>query len=88
MLAMVDVAGRGMDLSRRMSRILLEVYSRLDGVALTAGVVTVLAERGIPCNMMPHNHRDNVFVPEEMREFALSAVDAVEWSALEKLVQF
>lgn len=78
MLAMGDVAGHGFDVSRPMSRIVLEVYSCLDGVALTAGVATALAERGIPCNMMPLHHRDNVFVPEEMREFALSALDAVE----------
>lgn len=80
MLAMSDVAGPGLDLSRPMSSLVLEVNSRLDGEALTAGVATVRAELGIPCNMMPSNHRDNVFVPEGMRESALEAVEAASYS--------
>lgn len=53
-LAMDDAAELGFDVSMPMSRIVLEVYSALNGVGLTAAVATVLAERGRP---MQHDCR-------------------------------
>lgn len=67
-----DASLHGLDLSMPMSRIVLEVFSALDGVGLTAGVATALADEGIPCNMIAAYHHDNVFVPEQ------KAVKAVE----------
>lgn len=61
-----NATARGFDLSRPMCRIVLEVFSALDEVGLTAGVATALADHGIPCNMMAAYYHDNVFVPEAM----------------------
>lgn len=68
----------GFDASMPLSCIVLGVYSVLDGVGLTAGVATALAEQGIPCNMIAAYHHDNVFVPEEMKELALSVLEALQ----------
>ncbi|RKS88689.1 ACT domain-containing protein [Sphingosinicella microcystinivorans] len=71
----------GFDASMPMSRIVLGVYSALDGVGLTAGVATALAELGIPCNMIAAYHHDNVFIPEEMKELALSVLEALQYAS-------
>jgi hypothetical protein len=46
-----------------MPRIVLEVFSALDGVGLTAGVAAALTAANIPCNMIAGYHHDHVFVP-------------------------
>ncbi|MBX7483503.1 ACT domain-containing protein [Qipengyuania qiaonensis] len=46
------------------ARIVLEVFSDLEGVGLTAAVSGVLAEAGIACNMVAALHHDHAFVPE------------------------
>ncbi|WP_120501874.1 ACT domain-containing protein [Roseovarius sp. EL26] len=51
--------------------ITLQVHSALDGVGLTAAVATLLADNGIPCNMVAAYHHDHAFVPAEMAERAL-----------------
>jgi uncharacterized protein len=53
-----------------MRRIVLEVFSALDGVGLTAGVATALAQENIPCNMVAGYHHDHVFVPAAQAEQA------------------
>jgi uncharacterized protein len=67
-----DAALHHFDLSMPMSRIVLTVLSALDGVGLTAGVATALADEGIPCNMIAAYHHDHVFVPEQL---ALRAIE-------------
>ncbi|MET3824774.1 hypothetical protein ABIC16_000467 [Sphingomonas sp. PvP055] len=76
-----DAAEHGFDLSMPMSRIVLEVFSALDGVGLTAGVATALAESGIPCNMVAAYHHDNVFVPEAMARQAIEILLALQQKA-------
>jgi uncharacterized protein len=71
----------GFDLSMPMSRIVLEVFSALDGVGLTAGVATALADYGIPCNMISAFHHDNVFVPEHMGHRAIDILENVQREA-------
>lgn len=71
----------GFDLSMPMSRIVLEVFSALDGVGLTADVATALADDGIPCNMIAAYHHDNVFVPEHMGHRALDILENVQREA-------
>ena len=71
MLTEDDARRHGFDLSMPMSRIVLEVYSALDGVGLTAGVATALADDGIPCNIIAAYHHDNVFVPEPVAQRAV-----------------
>jgi hypothetical protein len=76
-----DAQELGLDSSTPMARIVLDVYSALDGVGLTAGVASALADQGIPCNMVAAYHHDNVFVPECMKDQALSVLEAVQADA-------
>lgn len=71
----------GFDQSMPMSRIVLEVFSALDGVGLTAGVATALADEEIPCNMIATYHHDNVFVPEHLARHALEILQSLQRSA-------
>lgn len=64
-------ASLGFDVSLPMRRIVLEVFSALDGVGLTAVVSTALADAGIPCNIISAFHHDSVFVPSAMADDAL-----------------
>jgi hypothetical protein len=80
-LAEEDARRHGFDLSMPMCRIILEVFSALDGVGLTAGVATALADHGIPCNMIAAYHHDNVFVPEPMGLRAISILEDVQREA-------
>jgi hypothetical protein len=73
-----DATKHGFDLSMPMCRIVLEVFSALDGVGLTAAVATALADEGIPCNMIAAYHHDNVFVPKPMGRRAISALKEVQ----------
>ncbi|WP_029623726.1 ACT domain-containing protein [Sphingomonas sp. PAMC 26617] len=76
-----DARQHGFDVSMPMRRIVLEVYSALDGVGLTAGVATALADDGIPCNMIAAYHHDNVFVPASMAERAIRILQDVQREA-------
>jgi uncharacterized protein len=77
-LAEEEATLHGFDLSAPMSRIVLEVFSALDGVGLTAGVATALANEGIPCNMIAAYHHDNVFVPEALATRAVEILQDVQ----------
>ncbi|SLN11205.1 ACT domain protein [Roseovarius albus] len=57
--------------------ITLQVHSALDGVGLTAAVATVLAENGIPCNMVAAYHHDHAFVPAESAEEAVALLESI-----------
>ncbi|PTS80113.1 hypothetical protein DBR17_11190 [Sphingomonas sp. HMWF008] len=76
-----DARHHGFDVSMPMRRIVLEVFSALDGVGLTAGVATALADHGIPCNMIAAYHHDNVFVPASMAERAIRILQDVQREA-------
>ncbi len=77
-LAEDDATLHSFDLSMPMSWIVLEVFSALDGVGLTAGVATALADEGIPCNMVAAYYHDNVFVPEPMAARAVEILREVQ----------
>ena len=74
----VHAAKHGFDRSMPMSRIVLEVFSALDGVGLTAGVATALADHGIPCNMIAAYHHDNVFIPSPMAQRAIGILEDLQ----------
>lgn len=76
-----DAELHGFDLTLPMSWIVLEVFSALDGVGLTASVATALADQGIACNMIAAYHHDSVFVPEPMAERALAILQHVQCQA-------
>ncbi|WP_367718742.1 ACT domain-containing protein [Nitratireductor sp. GISD-1A_MAKvit] len=71
----------GFDTEMPMRRITLNVFSALDGVGLTAGVATALAEKNIPCNVIAAFHHDHVFVPEKLADMALSVLQDVQTRA-------
>lgn len=77
-LPLARAGALGFDTQMPMRRIVLEVYSALDGVGLTAGVATALADEAIPCNVVAAYHHDHVFVPEEMAEKALAILQALQ----------
>lgn len=56
------------------ARISLTVHSSLDAVGLTAAIVTALAARGIPANVVAGLHHDHLFVPWDRRDEALAAI--------------
>ena len=77
-LAENDARQHGFDLAIPMRRIVLEVFSALDGVGITAGVAAALADNGIPCNMIAAYQHDNVFIPEPMSHRAVRILKDVQ----------
>ena len=71
----------GLPVDAPMALITLDVYSALDGVGLTAAVATVLAEAGIPCNMVAALNHDHVFVPADRADEAVRVLLSLQASA-------
>ena len=69
-VARADATALGFDDAQPMRRIVLEVFSSLDGIGLTAGVAAALTAANIPCNMVAAFHHDHVFVPSALAERA------------------
>jgi hypothetical protein len=80
-LGRADAATLGFTEAMPMRRIVLEVFSSLEGVGLTAAIAGALAAEGIACNMVAAFHHDHVFVPAEMAERALAILSDVQKSA-------
>jgi hypothetical protein len=74
-------AAHGFDIGEPMSRVVLSVFSALDGIGLTAAVATALADERIPCNVIAAYHHDNIFVPTSMAERAMEVLRAVQAKA-------
>lgn len=77
-LGRIDAAALGLKETMPMRRIVLEVFSSLEGVGLTAAVASALAAENIPCNMVAAFHHDHVFVPADMAERALAVLRDVQ----------
>lgn len=77
-LARADARSLGFPDTLPMRRIVLEVFSALDGVGLTAAVAGALAAQGIPCNMVAAFHHDHVFVPAALAERAMAVLTDVQ----------
>jgi len=73
----------GFDVGLPMRRIVLEVYSALDGVGLTAAVANALAGANISCNVVSAYHHDNIFVTAAMAEKAVEVLQEVQSRAQE-----
>lgn len=80
-LPLAEAARHGFDVRQPMRRIVLNIYSALDGVGLTAAVSQVLAAAGIACNMVAAFHHDHVFVPSSRAEDALALLQALQANA-------
>lgn len=66
----------GFDTSAPMACITLMVQSSLEGVGLTAAVVTALSDAGIACNMVAAFHHDHAFVPQVLADKAIEVLIA------------
>lgn len=77
-LSIADAGRLGFDVSLPMARIVLQVFSALDGVGLTAAVATALADADIPCNVVAAYHHDHRFVPAPMADRALAVLKALQ----------
>ncbi len=76
-----DAKSLGFDDGMPMRRIVLEVFSALDGIGLTASVAVALAAQGIACNMIAGYHHDHVFVPSAMAERAVAVLRELQTRA-------
>lgn len=56
----------------------LSVHSSLEAVGLTAAISSKLAEQGIPANVVAGYYHDHVFVPEEMADEAVAAINSLK----------
>ncbi|MDM9628081.1 ACT domain-containing protein [Rhizobium sp. S152] len=81
-LSRSTAADLGLPCDLPMRRILLEVYSSLEGVGLTAAVASALSDEGIPCNMVAAYQHDHVFVPADMADRALEILKALQATAV------
>ena len=61
-----------------MRQITLQIHSSLTGVGLTAAVATALKSEDIPCNVLAASFHDHLFVPAEMAEAALEALERLQ----------
>lgn len=80
-LARDDARAMGFDDAMPMRRIVLSVYSALDGIGLTASVAAALTAAAIPCNMVAGFHHDHVFVPASLAERAQAVLIEVATQA-------
>ena len=69
-----DASAAGLAPRFRASWITLDVQSDLEMAGLTAAVSRVLADEGIPCNVMAGAHHDHLFVPVEAGLRAMSVL--------------
>jgi hypothetical protein len=76
-----DAAALGFEVTMPMRRIVLDVFSALDGLGLTAGVAAALTAARIPCNMVAAFHHDHVFVPAAQADEAHSVLIEVAMRA-------
>lgn len=55
----------------------IDVHTSLEAVGLTAALSTVLAERGIACNVVAAYHHDHLLVPLDRVDEAIEAIRAL-----------
>lgn len=64
-----------------LARIVLRVHSALEGVGLTAAVSAALADGGIACNVVAALHHDQLFVPADRADEAMTILQALSQDA-------
>lgn len=69
-----EATRRGWPVAFEAAWLTLSVYSALDAVGLTAAVSAVLAEAGVPCNVLAGVHHDHLLVPVDEADTAIAAL--------------
>ncbi len=59
----------------------LRVHSSLEAVGLTAAVSRVLADLGIPCNVIAGYYHDHLLVPADRVDAAIAAIEPLSTTA-------
>ncbi|CAO1629512.1 unnamed protein product [Sympodiomycopsis kandeliae] len=73
------------NVSTKMQRIELQVYSSLEGVGLTAAVSSALAAEGISCNILAALRHDHLIIPKENASQALDLLGQIAKTAQQHL---
>jgi uncharacterized protein len=77
----VDAAqAAGIDVDFVAAWLTLTVHSALDAVGLTAAFSRVLADSGIPCNVLAGFHHDHLLVPVDRVDDAIARIRALATS--------
>ena len=74
--------GAGMTGAFRAAWITLAVHSDLHAVGLTAAFSRALANANVGCNVIAGVHHDHLFVPVELAQRAMSALEALQSDAI------
>ena len=72
-----DARASGLRFDGEWAWLSLEVHSALHAVGLTAAISTVLAEAGLPANVIAGFHHDHVLVPADRVEDAVAALHSL-----------
>lgn len=72
-----QTAGTSFPVLFRAAWITLTVLSDLNAVGLTSAVSKVLADRGISCNVVAAANHDHLFVPIELADKAMEALESL-----------
>lgn len=67
----------------RAAWITLNVHSDLQAVGLTAAFASALGDAGISCNVIAGAYHDHIFVPLELADAAMQALQALQKSVQE-----
>ena len=68
---------RGWPIEFRAAWLTVSVHSSLEAVGLTAALSSVLADRGIACNVVAGYHHDHLLVPLDRADEAIECLQAL-----------
>jgi len=76
-VSLVEAERRGWPIGFEAAWLTVEVHSSLEAVGLTAALSSVLAELGIPCNVLAGYFHDHLLVPFDRADEAVEALESV-----------
>lgn len=68
---------RGWPIEFKAAWLTVDVHSSLDAVGLTAALSSVLADRGVACNVLAGYYHDHLLVPLDQADEAVEALEAL-----------
>jgi len=76
-VSLAEAERRNWPIEFRAAWLTVDVHSSLDAVGLTAALSSVLADCGIPCNVLAGYYHDHLLVPLERADEAIEAIEAL-----------